>query len=162
MHEPSLAAQLGTVLQQRALTFCAAESCTGGLVLDHMTDIPGSSAYVLGGVVAYANVIKRALLGVREETLLTYGAVSEQTAEEMVRGVQAAFGADVAVSVTGIAGPGGGTADKPVGLTYIGCLVGDQLVVQRHVWTGDRTANKRSSADAALALALAQLGTGAP
>lgn len=161
MHEPSLAAQLGAVLQQRGLTFCAAESCTGGLVLDRMTDIPGSSAYVLGGVVAYANAVKRALLGVREETLIAHGAVSEQTAAEMVRGVQAAFGADVAVSVTGIAGPGGGTLDKPVGLTYIGCLVGDQWVVQRYLWAGNRTANKRSSADAALALALTQLGSGA-
>src|SRR5690606_7230882 len=115
MTDQSLEAQLGARLLARKLTICTAESCTGGLILSRMTDISGSSAYVLGGVVAYSNAIKQAVLHVREQTLLTYGAVSEQTAREMAQGAAALFGADLAISVTGIAGPGGGTAEKPVG-----------------------------------------------
>lgn len=154
MTDQSLEAQLGARLLARKLTICTAESCTGGLILSRMTDISGSSAYVLGGVVAYSNAIKQAVLHVREQTLLTYGAVSEQTAREMAQGAAALFGADLAISVTGIAGPGGGTAEKPVGLTYIGGLFRAKLVVRRYVWTGDRLSNKRDSADAALQLAL--------
>lgn len=144
--------RVGELLNTRNWTICTAESCTGGLVAHRLTNIAGSSKYVLGGVVSYSNAAKQKLLGVREATLIAYGAVSEQTAAEMVEGVRAVFDADVAVSITGIAGPGGGTPEKPVGLTYIGLLVrGQQPQVRRHVWQGDREAVKAASANAALA-----------
>ena len=119
--------------------------------MHRLTNVAGSSAYVMGGVVSYSNEAKQKLLGVREATLKVYGAVSEQTAAEMVMGVRALFDADIAVSVTGIAGPGGGTPEKPVGLTYIGLVRRDQAPqVQRHVWRGDREAVKSASASSAL------------
>lgn len=150
MQEP-IEALVGQALKARGWTVCAAESCTGGLIMHRLTNIAGSSAYVMGGVVTYSNDAKMKLIGVREETLIAYGAVSEQTAAEMVTGVRALFDADIAVSITGIAGPGGGTAEKPVGLTYIGLLVrGSDPQVQRHVWSGDREAVKAHSAEAAL------------
>lgn len=156
----SLEAQIGTALTARGWTVCAAESCTGGLVLHRLTNIPGSSAYVLGGVVAYSNDAKMKLLGVHKATLNAHGAVSEETAAEMARGALALFDADVAVSITGIAGPSGGTEQKPVGLTYIGLAArGEVLVVQRHLWNGDRLAVKAASADAALRLILDNLLT---
>jgi len=150
-----LEAQIGIILRDKGLTICAAESCTGGLVMHRLTNIPGSSVYVLGGVVAYSNAVKQALLNVKQGTLIAYGAVSEQTASEMALGARALLKADIALSITGIAGPDGGTAEKPVGLTYIGISAGDDtLVVQRHVWPGDREAVKAASAEAALQLAL--------
>ncbi len=146
-----LETRVGAVLRARGWTVCAAESCTGGLVMHRLTNIAGSSAYVLGGVVSYSNEAKQKLLGVREATLIAYGAVSEQTAAEMVTGVRALFDAEIAVSITGIAGPGGGTPEKPVGLTYIGLMRrGQTPQVQRHVWQGDRAAVKDASASAAL------------
>ncbi|GAB4319489.1 MAG: hypothetical protein Kow00117_09190 [Phototrophicales bacterium] len=147
--------QIGEVLKIRQLTLCTAESCTGGLIASCITDVAGSSAYMLGGVVAYANEIKQQLLHVRIETLSTYGAVSEQTAIEMAQGALSLFHADYALSVTGIAGPGGGTPEKPVGLTYIGLAGRDgTLQVERYVWQGDRQANKQQSVRAALNLLL--------
>ncbi len=149
--QPSLEARVGQALTARAWTVCAAESCTGGLILHRLTNIAGSSAYVSGGVVTYSNQAKLNLIGVREATLIAHGAVSEQTAAEMVIGVRALFDSDIAVSVTGIAGPGGGTPEKPVGLTYIGLIVrGGDPQVQRFVWSGDREAVKQHSASAAL------------
>src|SRR5512138_692574 len=141
MIDELLEARVGHALRVKGWTICTAESCTGGLIAHRLTNIPGSSDYVLGGIVAYANRIKQSLLHVRQGTLIAYGAVSEQTASEMAIGARELFGADIAVSVTGIAGPGGGSAEKPVGLTYIG-LAGpnDLLVVQRHIWEGDREA----------------------
>ncbi|MCC6802122.1 MAG: nicotinamide-nucleotide amidohydrolase family protein [Anaerolineae bacterium] len=149
--EPTLEAQVGARLTARGWTVCAAESCTGGLVMHRLTNIAGSSGYVLGGVVTYSNEAKQKLIGVREATLVAHGAVSEQTAAEMVEGVRALFDADIAVSITGIAGPGGGTPEKPVGLTYIGLKVrGQPPQVQRHMWAGDRVTIKEASASAAL------------
>lgn len=101
------------------LTLATAESCTGGLVSEIITRVPGCSASFVGGVCAYANEVKEKLLGVRHETLARYGAVSAQTAQEMADGVRARTGADIGISTTGIAGPGGGTPEKPVGLVYI-------------------------------------------
>ena len=151
----NLEIMLGAMLAARGFTFCAAESCTGGLIVHRMTNVPGSSAYVLGGIVAYSNAIKERLLRVQTQTLIDYGAVSAQTAAEMALGARQAFDADYAVSVTGIAGPGGGTEDKPVGLTYIALAGREGLCAgQSHIWQGDREANKIASADAALRLAL--------
>jgi PncC family amidohydrolase len=155
-----LAERVGEALKARGWTICAAESCTGGLVLSNLTDISGSSAYVLGGVVTYSNEAKMKFVGVQESTLAAHGAVSEETAREMALGVQAAFGATVAISVTGIAGPSGGSADKPVGLVYVGGAVGDELVVRRFEWKGDRLENKALSTVAALELALEMMGEG--
>ena len=153
MDDERIEARVGELLREKRWTICTAESCTGGLISHRLTDIPGSSDYVLGGVVAYSNQVKQWLLRVHPGTVIAHGAVSEETAQEMAVGARSLFGADVAVSVTGIAGPGGGTAEKPVGLTYIGLAVPDNiLIVQRHVWKGDREAIKNASAQAALLL----------
>jgi PncC family amidohydrolase len=153
---------IGQLLLAQGLTLATAESCTGGLVAHRITNVSGSSAYYLGGVVAYSNDMKEALLGVRHETLLAHGAVSEETAREMARGARQRLGADLAVSVTGIAGPTGGTAEKPVGLVYIalsarsptdagtGQEAPDEERFERHLWPGDRLANKELSAETAL------------
>lgn len=155
-----LQATVGEHLKRLGLTVCTAESCTGGLIASHLTDVSGSSAYMLGGVVAYANEIKTSVLNVRQGTLMAYGAVSKATASEMALGARNLFQSDYALSVTGIAGPGGGTPDKPVGLTYIGLAHPDgKVTVQRYVWEGDRAANKRQSVNAALKLLLAALDT---
>lgn len=156
--DDGLAAALGEALRGRGATIGTAESCTGGLIASTITDIAGSSGYMRGGVVAYDNGVKMGLLGVPEATLIAHGAVSEQTAAAMARGVRALLAVDYALSVTGIAGPGGGTASKPVGLTYIGLAGADDLmIVARYVWDGDRVANKIASVRAALALALAHI-----
>jgi PncC family amidohydrolase len=154
MQANDLAQRIGDRLRNRQLTLAVAESCTGGLLGDMITDVPGSSDYFLGGVLAYSNQVKQSLLAVRAETLEIHGAVSPQCAAEMAQGVRRLLGCDVVLSVTGIAGPGGDTADKPLGLTYIhlsapGCEQG-----MRAVWPGDRRANKLDSAWAALRLLL--------
>ena len=110
----------------RGLTLATAESCTGGLMGKRITDVPGASACYLGGVVSYQNEVKENLLGVRHETLMTKGAVSEDTACQMAEGVRKALGADIGISTTGVAGPGGGTPEKPVGLIYVGISTGDK------------------------------------
>src|SRR6266567_3351199 len=114
-----LEARVGQVLLQRNLTLAVAESCTGGLIGHRLTNVPGSSSYFLGGIISYSYDAKERLLGVSHASLYDFGAVSEQTAREMARGARRALGADVAVSVTGIAGPGGALPGKPVGLTWI-------------------------------------------
>lgn len=149
--------QIAAQLTSRGWTLATAESCTGGLISDELTNCAGSSHYFMGGIVSYDNRIKRAVLGVREETLVNHGAVSEQCALEMARGARRALGVDVGVSATGIAGPDGGSADKPVGLVYIGVSTPLGDAAQRHVWTHDRIGNKRASADAALKMLLEQL-----
>ncbi len=154
----ALSEQVGLALIASGETVCAAESCTGGLALSALTDRAGSSAYVLGGLVTYSNQAKMQFLGVREATLLEHGAVSQATAAEMASGAQSLFDSDYALSVTGIAGPGGATADKPIGLTFIGLAGrGGLLRVERHVWGGDRLRNKRLSVAAALRLLLRAL-----
>lgn len=159
MSDERLEARVGQVLRAHGWMIGAAESCTGGLVMHRLTNIAGSSDYVMGGVVAYSNTVKQALLKVEAAALAAYGAVSEIVAAQMATGARALLRVEVAVSVTGIAGPGGGTPEKPVGLVYIGVAgPGDLVVVQRHVWSGDREAIKATSAEAALALVLAQIG----
>jgi len=134
------------------LTVATAESCTGGLIAHAITEVAGSSGYYIGGAVTYSDALKRTVLGVPDETLERHGAVSAQVAVAMAEGARAAFGADVAVAVTGIAGPAGGSAAKPVGLTYVCVADAHGHEVQRHRWTGDRSANKHEAARAALLL----------
>ena len=110
---------VGRMLRDRGLTLAVAESCTGGLICHRLTQVPGCSGYFLGGAIAYSNAVKIALLGVAAKTLARDGAVSRRTAREMARGARRAFEADAAVAVTGIAGPGGGSKAKPVGLVYL-------------------------------------------
>lgn len=143
---------VGHLLREGGLTLAVAESCTGGLLSHRITDVPGSSDYYLGSVTAYANAVKERLLGVPRDVLETVGAVSRETALAMARGARRLLGADLALSVTGIAGPGGGTPQKPVGRTYIALAAPDGEWVEEHRWTGDRSANKAASASAALAL----------
>jgi nicotinamide-nucleotide amidase len=146
--------RIGQILTERSLTLAVAESCTGGLLGHRLTDVPGSSLYFLGGIVAYSYDAKERLLGVQHNTLYDHGAVSEQTAREMAQGVRRALGSDIGVSVTGIAGPGGGMPDKPVGLTWIGISARDADVVQQFVWDSDRAGNKALSAETALEMVL--------
>jgi PncC family amidohydrolase len=133
--------QVGTLLASQSLTLVTAESCTGGLVAHRVTNVSGSSAYYLGGFVTYANAAKEEWLGVQHETLLAHGAVSEETAREMARGARQRTGADVGIAVTGIAGPTGGTPDKPVGLVYIALSAKDAEHCRRYVWKGNRLFN---------------------
>ena len=150
----TLEAQIGTLLQIQQRKLALAESCTGGLVGSRVTDVPGSSAYFLGGVIAYSYPAKAALLNVSWETLNTQGAVSEQTVREMARGVLQLLQADVAVSISGIAGPDGGTVEKPVGTTWIGLAAADIEMAQILHFSGDREQNKAAAAEAALKLLL--------
>ena len=147
-----LAVALGERLRGRGLTLALAESCTGGLIGSLITDVAGSSDYFLGSAVTYANSAKAGLLGVREETLATVGAVSAETAAQMAQGARRVYGADIAAAVTGIAGPGGGTPEKPTGLTYIHLSAADAEIGECHVWERDRMGNKRLSAEAVLRL----------
>jgi PncC family amidohydrolase len=145
-----LAGRLRTACLAAGSTLALAESCTGGLVAAAVTAIPGSSEYFAGGVVSYSNEAKRDLLGVDPDILAAHGAVSAQVARAMAIGARERFGATLAASVTGIAGPAGGTAAKPVGLTYIGVVDDAGVDVRRIVWSGDRAANRRDSAIAVL------------
>ena len=152
--EGSPEVHIGDLLRRRALKIATAESCTGGLIAHRITNVPGSSDYFLGGVVAYAYEAKVAQLGVSWDTLRAYGAVSRETALEMARGARSALSAEIAVSVTGIAGPGGGMPQKPVGTTWLGLVTPDGEWARHFVWSGDRLENKELSAEAALQFVL--------
>jgi len=142
---------IGAALCARSWHLAVAESCTGGLLGHLITQIPGSSDYFWGGTIVYTNALKRTLLQVDAGVLERWGAVSSQVALEMARGVCCVTGAEVGLGITGIAGPGGATPQKPVGLTYIGLATPGESWAWRHVWDGDRAANKEFSARAALA-----------
>ena len=154
----TLEERAGAALNEKGWTLALGESCTGGLIAHRITDVPGSSDYFLGGVTAYSDPVKERLLGVKRETLIAVGAASEETAREMAQGARHTIGSDVGISVTCIAGPGGGTDEKPVGLTYIGASTADGEWVERHLFQGDRKAIKESAANAALELLLNALG----
>jgi nicotinamide-nucleotide amidase len=147
--------QLGRALVKRRWQMAAAESCTGGLVGHVITQVPRSSDHFLGGIVSYSDAVKEELLAVPADLLGRVGAVSAEVAEAMTAGVLDRFPvARLAVAVTGIAGPDGGSADKPVGLTYVAAAIRDgAAVVERHTWPHDRDGNKRASALAAIELA---------
>jgi len=140
------------LMRARGLTICTAESETGGLVAARLTSVPGASDVFVGGVVAYANEVKEAALGVPAELLATHGAVSAEVAEEMAHGARARLGADVAVAVTGIAGPGGGTEEKPVGLVYLHAEGPDGSAAREFTFPGDRASIRARSAVMALHL----------
>ena len=145
---------MGSVLKAKGKTIATAESCTGGKIGDMITSVPGSSAYFLGGVVSYGNDAKVSLLGVDTGALKADGAVSEMVARQMADGARERFGADVGISTTGIAGPGGGSAEKPVGLVFVAASTSDMSLCRRYLFTGARDDIKTRSANAALALAL--------
>ena len=149
-----LAARLGQRCVALGLHIATVESCTGGLVGHLVTEVPGSSAYFVGGFVTYSDELKREAVGVPHDVLAAHGAVSAQVAMAMATGGRARTGADLAVSVTGIAGPAGGSPSKPVGLTYIAVADAHGVAVRRHLWVGDRSENKLQSAAAALELLL--------
>ncbi|WP_432647193.1 CinA family protein [Mitsuokella sp.] len=147
--------KIGRLLSAQNLTISCAESCTGGLLTSRLTDIAGSSAYVMGSVVSYTNRIKEALVGVRHETLLAHGAVSEETAREMAEGIRRAIKTDIGIGITGIAGPGGGTKEKPVGLVFIAVSGPWGTIVKENHFRGTRTEVKRQTTDTALSMACA-------
>lgn len=150
--QESLEAVIGQLLSRYQLTVTTAESCTGGLLAGRLINVPGISGNFKEGYITYSNEAKEKLLGVSHGTLAAHGAVSEETALEMARGVQQAAGADIGIGITGIAGPDGGTAEKPVGLVYIGCCIQDRSYVRKFVFTGNRSKVRESSVANALTL----------
>ena len=152
-----LAGRLQARCLARGLTVATAESCTGGLVAHLLTEVPGSSGYLLGGIVSYSDAVKRDELGVPAEMLASHGAVSAQVAIAMADGVRERLATDLGVGITGVAGPDGGSEAKPVGLVYVAVAGLGPAEVRRYVWPGDRSQNKRSSAEAAIGLLLARV-----
>ena len=143
---------VGQMLCARGYTISCAESCTGGLLTSTLTDVPGSSAYVMGSVVSYSNDVKSRILHVAEETLAAHGAVSPETARAMAEGVRDLMQTDVGVGITGIAGPGGGSPEKPVGLVYIAVSALGKPSVKKNVFSGVRAEIKRAAVNKALAM----------
>ena len=138
----------------KGITVGVAESCTGGLLGGRITSVSGSSEYFLGGVIAYSNTVKTKLLNVEQGTLDEFGAVSERCAVEMATGARRLLGSDLAIAITGIAGPLGGTPDKPVGTVYIAVAFGDRTTSRRFEFPGDREAVREQSVEAALEMAI--------
>ena len=138
------------LLQDYKLTVTTAESCTGGLLAGRLINVPGISDYFMEGYITYSNEAKERILGVLHETLELFGAVSKQTALEMARGCMCAAGTDIGIGITGIAGPGGGSEQKPVGLVYIGCCYKDRAYVEKCFFEGNRNEVRESSVEKAL------------
>ena len=155
-----LSQQAGRLLRERGMTLAVAESCTGGALGDAITNVAGSSDYFLGGVIAYGNATKEELLGVPHELLARHGAVSAPVALAMAEGARRLLRADLALAVTGIAGPGGGTPDKPVGLVYIALATSEGAEWRRYVWSKSRIENKHLSVQTALAWLVEWMGGG--
>ena len=154
--ENELAIVLGKKLLEQHKTLAFAESCTGGLASSLVTDIAGSSEYLVGSAVTYTNEAKHKLLEVKEATLTNYGAVSEQTACEMAQGVRTLFGSDFGVGITGNAGPGG-SEGKPVGLVYIAVATGKEVYCKEYLFTADRIENKLRIALTAISMVINKL-----
>jgi len=146
----SLEQEIGNLLRQKGLTLGVVESASGGLISHRITNVPGSSDYYKGSITAYSNEVKIKVAGVREDTINRYGAVSPQVAEEMAQGGRKTLAADICLADTGIAGPGGATPGKPVGLFYIGLSHRAGTYSRKHIFHGDREQNKQSAAEAAL------------
>lgn len=141
---------LVTFLKKYDMKLTTAESCTGGLLAGTVLNVPGASGVYEEGYITYANKSKRKLLGVKKKTLKKHGAVSRQTAKQMAKGAAKAAEADVAISVTGIAGPDGGTDEKPVGLVYIGCYVNKKANIRKCMFQGNREEVRRQTVQAAM------------
>ena len=148
----ALSERVGCELRDAGMTIACAESCTGGLLTSTLTDISGSSAYVMGSVVSYSNDVKCRILHVQEETLSAYGAVSEETAFEMAEGIRNLMQTDIGIGITGIAGPYGGSADKPVGLVYIAAADKNHTIVSKNIFSGTRLENKWAAVQKELTL----------
>jgi nicotinamide-nucleotide amidase len=146
----ALALTLGRALEKRGWRLAAAESCTGGWIAKAMTDVAGSSQWFDGGVVAYSNAAKIALLGVPSDVLAAHGAVSEATVRAMAEGARSRFAADLAVAVSGVAGPGGGTADKPVGTVHFAWAAPGGVTAARRIFAGNRESVRRQTVGLAL------------
>ena len=155
----TIAEKVGKQLILTGQTICTAESCTGGLIASQISDVSGSSAYFVGGVVSYSNNAKQEILGVSKLTIETYGAVSEETVVEMARGALSLFHTDMAVSISGIMGPGGGSEEKPVGTVWICVKDKDGSFTKKHRFSGDRIENKFSAAQAALKMVTERLSS---
>jgi nicotinamide-nucleotide amidase len=151
--------QLSKLLKDKGLTIGTVESATGGMIAERLTSVSGSSKYFKGGLVTYQNELKMRLAGVKYETLLAYGAVSPQVAEQMAAGGRKALGVDICLSDTGIAGPAGETVDKPVGLFYIGLATAVGVWNRKFIFKGDRAKNRESAATAAIKWAIEHLST---
>jgi nicotinamide-nucleotide amidase len=146
--------KLGVVLKQKGMRIAVAESCTGGLVGGRITGVPGSSDYFEAGMVTYSNRAKELFLSVPHEVIAAKGSVSPEVAELMARGVRVATGVDIGVAVTGIAGPGGGSPEKPVGLVYIGLATPEATITRKYRFEGDRAAVRQQTSEEALKLVL--------
>lgn len=146
----SVAEEIGDLLRRKKLTLGTVESATGGLIAHLVTNVPGSSDYYKGSVISYSNEIKQRVVGVSEATLKKYGAVSPQVAEEMASGGRKLLNVDICLADTGIAGPGGGTPEKPVGLFYFGLSAKAGTYSRKHNFQGEREQNKKQAAEAAL------------
>ncbi|MFQ5455128.1 MAG: CinA family protein [Nitrospirota bacterium] len=149
---------IGRILRERNMTISLAESCTGGLIGSRITDVPGSSEYLYAGVVCYSNRAKIDILGVPEKIIKEYGAVSSETASYMAEGVRKIAHTDIGLAVTGIAGPGGGSREKPVGSVYIAISIGEKRESEYHKFDGDRKTIKLQSSEMALNILRRYLG----
>jgi PncC family amidohydrolase len=145
-------AGIGKLLLRKGLTLSVCESCTGGMLASSITGIPGSSRYFIGGIIAYSDDIKRMVVGVRAATLKRFGAVSKEVAQEMARGARYLMASDLCIAITGIAGPGGGTVQKPVGLVYIAVAVKKRVTVRRFFFKGGRHKIRKAAVNEALNL----------
>jgi PncC family amidohydrolase len=150
----TLEKQIGKTLLERSLTVGLAESCTGGLVASRITDVPGSSAYFMAGLVTYSNEAKTKFLSVPDKTIERHGAVSGVVAERMAKGVRTAAGVDIGLSITGIAGPAGGNPEKPVGTVFIALATKKEVFVRKFLFRGTRREIRRQSSEEALAMLL--------
>ena len=148
--------EVSDLLKWKKISLATAESCTGGMLANLLTDVSGSSTYFDRGIISYSDRSKMELLEVKQESLEKWGAVSPQVAKEMAIGIKKGAGVDIGISTTGIAGPTGGTKEKPIGLVFIGCATMNGVVVKRHRWKKDRLGNKIDSCRAALELILTE------
>ncbi len=152
-----LAKKLGEMLSKKNLSLSVCESCTGGMLGSIITTVPGSSNYFKGGIIAYSNEIKNKIIGVKKRTLKNFGAVSKQTASEMAMGIKRIMGTDAGIAITGIAGPGGGTKNKPVGLVYIGVILSKKIKVEKNIFSGNRQQIREKACEQALRLLIQML-----
>lgn len=153
----NLAKRIGRMLSKKNFSLSVCESCTGGMLGSIITEIPGSSEYFKGGIIAYSNELKKKIIGVKNKTLKNFGAVSRETAKEMALGLKKLTHSDIGISITGIAGPGGGTKDKPVGLVYIGVILNKKIMVEKNIFTGSRQQIRKKACEKALKLLIQML-----